>query len=218
MKQPFDDYKNKNVEYDYVIQADVNLNEFNKEQSKQLYNLITDEDFLYIYFPQITLGRVYPKFEYLNNKLYFTFGISLVDSVEEVNSKNLLKSIKDFILSLNKNIEVEPKLNIREEDIHLDILTESKNVIDNIDKKLVSESKLQFRRNNDRQDFKLTDDGIVEHYVSNKLVNSFAFSKLGVLRECKTLIQEGYSLVEWQDNDNNSDIVDNADEIKKNLE
>lgn len=218
MKQPFDDYKNKNVEYDYVIQADVNLNEFNKEQSKQLYNLITDEDFLYIYFPQITLGRVYPKFEYLNNKLYFTFGISLVDSVEEVNSKNLLKSIKDFILSLNKNIEVEPKLNIREEDIHLDILTESKNVIDNIDKKLVSESKLQFRRNNDRQDFKLTDDGIVEHYVSNKLVNSFAFSKLGVLRECKTLIQEGYSLVEWQDNDNNSDIVDNADEIKQNLE
>ena len=43
MEQPFDKYKNKNVEYDYVIQADVNLNEFNKEQSKQLYNLITDE-------------------------------------------------------------------------------------------------------------------------------------------------------------------------------
>ena len=68
MKQPFDDYKNKNVEYDYVIQADVNLNEFNKEQSKQLYNLITDEDFLYIYFPQVALGRVYPKFDYLNDK------------------------------------------------------------------------------------------------------------------------------------------------------
>lgn len=217
MEQPFDKYKNKNVEYDYVIQADVNLNEFNKEQSKQLYNLITDEDFLYIYFPQVALGRVYPKFDYLNDKLHIIFGISLVDSTKEINSKNLLESVKEFILSLNKNIEIEPKLDIREGDIHLDILTENKNVVDNIDKKLVSESILQFCRNNDRQVFNLTDDGIIEHYANNKLINSFSFSKLGILRECKTLIQEGYNLTEFQENDENN-VVDNADEIKQNLE
>ena len=101
--QPFNDYKNKGVEYDYVLQANVNIKELTTSSESTLLNLINNEDFMGIYFPQLGLGRVYSKYTYIDNKLSMTFGISLVDAPNPVTSSDLIKDIKNFIMSLNKN-------------------------------------------------------------------------------------------------------------------
>lgn len=191
--QPFDYYKNKDVEYDFILSASVNLGETSEEVLPEIISLIKDEDLLAMYFDKIALGRVYPKVEYLNNKLHFTFGISLVDAKERPTSKDLIKNINNFILSLNKNLE-DKDIKIKEGDIKVEVITENKSNFDNIDKVLVSENNLYFSRGNDTQRFKLTDDGIVEKYLNENLQETFPFSKLGLSRECKTLVTEGYTL------------------------
>lgn len=221
--QPFDSYKNEGVEYDYILQASVKLEEFNDESKAQLSSLLTNEDFLGIYFTQIALGRVYSKYEYLNDKLHFTFGISLVDAPEKVTSKDLIDDIKEFILSLNKNIIQTPKLKIKEGDIKVEILSENKAIIDNIDKRLVNEGTISFTNGNNVQSLVLTSDGIVEKYINNTLNNTMPFSKLGVIRECKSLIANGYSLTlkteaEIQNNIDNSNVLDNPEQTKQELQ
>ena len=191
--QPFDYYKNKDVEYDFILSANVNLGETSNEVLPEIISLIKDEDLLAMYFDKIALGRVYPKVEYLNNKLHFTFGISLVDAKERPTSKDLIKNINNFILSLNKNLE-DKDIKIKEGDIKVEVITENKSNFDNIDKVLVSENNLYFSRGNDIQRFKLTDDGIVEKYLNESLQETFPFSKLGLSRECKTLVTDGYTL------------------------
>lgn len=191
--QPFDYYKNKDVEYDFILSASVSLGETSNEVLPEIISFIKDEDLLAMYFDKIALGRVYPKVEYLNGKLYFTFGISLVDAKERPTSKDLIKNINNFILSLNKNIE-DKDIKIEEEDIKVEVITENKNKFDNIDKVLVSENNLYFSRGSDVQRFKLTDDGVVEKYLNENLQNIFPFSKLGLSRECKTLANDGYTL------------------------
>lgn len=191
--QPFDYYKNKDVEYDFILSASVNLGETSEEVLPEIISFIKDEDLLAMYFDKIALGRVYPKVEYLNGKLYFTFGISLVDTKERPTSKDLIKNINNFILSLNKNLE-DKDIKIKEGDIKVEVITENKSNFDNIDKVLVSENNLYFSRGNDIQRFKLTDDGIVEKYLNENLQETFPFSKLGLSRECKTLVTEGYTL------------------------
>ena len=197
MLQPFDNYKNKGVEYDYILSASVIVDGLNQESSSTITQLIKDEDFMKIYFPSIALGRVYTKFEYINNKLHFTFGISLVDAKEQVTSKELIQNIKDFIIALNKNIEQTPELKIKESDIKVEIISENKSV-DNIDKVLVNESVLNFNRANDTQQLLLTSDGVVERYFNESLVGTMPFSKLGVIRESKSLLADGYTLI-WTD-------------------
>lgn len=221
--QPFDSYKNEGVEYDYILQASVKLEEFNDDSKAQLSSLLTNEDFLGIYFTQIALGRVYSKYEYLNDKLHFTFGISLVDAPEKVTSKDLIDDIKEFILSLNKNIIQTPKLKIKEGDIKVEILSENKAIIDNIDKRLVNEGTISFTNGNNVQSLVLTSDGIVEKYINNTLNNTMPFSKLGVIRECKSLIANGYSLTlkteaEIQNNIDNSNVLDNPEQTKQELQ
>ena len=221
--QPFDSYKNEGVEYDYILQASVKLEEFNDDSKAQLSSLLTNEDFLGIYFTQIALGRVYSKYEYLNDKLHFTFGISLVDAPEKVTSKDLIDDIKEFILSLNKNIIQTPKLKIKEGDIKVEILSENKAIIDNIDKRLVNEGTISFTNGNNVQSLVLTSDGIVEKYINNTLNNTMPFSKLGVIRECKSLIANGYSLTlkteaKIQNNIDNSNVLDNPEQTKQELQ
>ena len=191
--QPFDYYRNKDVEYDFILSAIVNIGETSDEVLPEIISLIKDEDLLAMYFDKIALGRVYPKVESLNNKLHFTFGISLVDAKERPTSKDLIENINNFILSLNKNIE-DKDVKIKEGDIKVEVITENKNNFDNIDKILVSENNLYFFRGNDTQRFKLTDDGVVEKYLNENLQDTFPFSKLGLSRECKTLVTEGYTL------------------------
>ena len=230
--QPFDDYKNKGVEYDYILSANVKIGIIDNIMPN-LINLLKDEDFMKIYFPDIALGRVYGKVEYINEILHFKFGISLVDAEKRPTTKELIQNIKDFIISLNKNIET-PKLNIKESDIIVDTITENKNNLDNIDKKLVNEGKISFNRLDEVQSFELTSDGIVERYINGNLCNTMPFSKLGVLRECKALVTDGYTLT-WTDRGtgnlneatitpmNNKDIsnditLDNPEETKKELQ
>ena len=230
--QPFDDYKNKGVEYDYILSASVKIGIID-DIMPNLINLLKDEDFMKIYFPDIALGRVYGKVEYINEKLQFTFGISLVDAKKRPTSKELSQNIKDFILSLNKNIET-PKLDIKESDITVDIITENKKYLDNIDKTLVNEGKVSFSRAGETQSLVLTSDGIVERYINEDLCNTMPFSKLGVIRECKALVTDGYTLT-WTDrgtgnlqeatitpmnnnNDNKITLDDDPEQIKKDLQ
>lgn len=230
--QPFDDYKNKGVEYDYILGASVKIGIIDNIMPN-LINLLKDEDFMKVYFPDIALGRVYGKVEYINEKLQFTFGISLVDAKKRPTSKELSQNIKDFILSLNKNIET-PKLDIKESDITVDIITENKKYLDNIDKTLVNEGKVSFSRAGETQSLVLTSDGIVERYINEDLCNTMPFSKLGVIRECKALVTDGYTLT-WTDrgtgnlqeatitpmnnnNDNKITLDDDPEQIKKNLQ
>lgn len=230
--QPFDDYKNKGVEYDYILSASVKVGII-EDIMPNLINLLKDEDFMKIYFPDIALGRVYGKVEYINAKLQFTFGISLVDAEKRPTSKELSQNIKDFIISLNKNIET-PKLGIKESDITVDIITENKKYLDNIDKTLVNEGKVSFSRADETQSLVLTSDGIVERYINENLCNTMPFSKLGVIRECKALVTDGYTLT-WTDrgtgnlqeatikpmnnnNENKITLDDDPEQIKKDLQ
>ena len=191
-KQSFDLYKD--VEYDFILSANVAIKNISYTTLMEIIILLGNEDLLAIYFPKIAVGRVYPKVEYLNDKLYFTFGISLVDMKERPTSTDLIKNIKEFIISLNKNLDSELEDKIKESDIKVDIITENKNSFDSIDKLLVTENSLYFTRGNDIQTFKLTDDGIVEKYLNENLQQTFPFSRLGITRECKTLVTEGYTL------------------------
>lgn len=229
--QPFDDYKNKGVEYDYILSASVKVDDLQYDSIISLIQLIKDEDFMAMYFTKIALGRVYTKVEYLNNKLHFTFGISLVDVKERPTSKDLIENIKDFILSLNKNIEQTPELKIKESDIKVEIITENKS-LDNIDKILVNESAIQFNRGKDTQKLYLTSDGVVEKYHNDSLIGTMPFSKLGVIRESKSLVADGYelTLTGWQDimteatiqnqNDNNITLtkLDDKENVKQELQ
>lgn len=229
--QPFDDYRNKGVEYDYILSASVKVDDLQYDSIISLIQLIKDEDFMAMYFTKIALGRVYTKVEYLNNKLHFTFGISLVDAKERPTSKDLIENIKDFILSLNKNIEQTPELKIKESDIKVEIITENKS-LDNIDKILVNESAIQFNRGKDTQKLYLTSDGVVEKYHNDSLIGTMPFSKLGVIRESKSLVADGYelTLTGWQDimteatiqnqNDNNITLtkLDDKENVKQELQ
>lgn len=229
--QPFDDYRNKGVEYDYILSASVKVDDLQYDSIISLIQLIKDEDFMAMYFTKIALGRVYTKVEHLNNKLHFTFGISLVDAKERPTSKDLIENIKDFILSLNKNIEQTPELKIKESDIKVEIITENKS-LDNIDKILVNESAIQFNRGKDTQKLYLTSDGVVEKYHNDSLIGTMPFSKLGVIRESKSLVADGYelTLTGWQDimteatiqnqNDNNITLtkLDDKENVKQELQ
>ena len=135
--QPFDYYKNKDVEYDVILNADVNLDNVSYNYITEIIKLLNNEDLLAMYFKDIALGRVYGKVEAVKNGLHFTFGISFIDTEKRPTSKDLLKDLKAFILSLNKNIE-DAQINIKEGDVKVEVVTENKNNFDNIDKILVS--------------------------------------------------------------------------------
>jgi hypothetical protein len=237
-KQPFDFYKNKGIEYDYILTAKVNIDSNSIIETK-IIDILNNEDLMAIYFPELALGRVYAKCKFNNSILEITFGISLIDANSRPTSKDLIKDITDFILALNKNIEQEPKLQIEEGDIKVDIITENKISLNDIDKVLVNESTLHFTRATDTQKLVLTSDGIVEKYLNENLIGTMPFSKLGVLRESKSLIAEGYNWIldtNWKDviteatipsqnntltnnSDNvNIDSIDDPEQVKKDLQ
>lgn len=220
--QPFDDYKNYGVEYDYIIEATVSVKAVHTSSISEIINLLKNEDFVKIYFKEVALGRVYGKvILQLNNTLYFKFGISLVDSDTKITSKALIKDVNEFILALNKNVATD-SLNINKGDINVDIITENKNIID-YDKVLVNEGKLYFNKDTDKHLFKMTDDGVVEHYHNDNLTNSFPFAKLTLTRECKSLIQDNYipAILTEDMNDNaelKKDVLNNPNKVKQDIQ
>lgn len=74
---------------------------------------------------------------------------------------------------------------------------EIENVVKDIDKTLINEGTITFKKNNDKQqivEVKMNDDGVIEIYKENKLINTLPFAKLSLIRECKTILQKGYLL------------------------
>lgn len=211
MEQPYDMYKNE-VEFDYIIDANVKVEDVTNEVISSIIQLIRDEDLLAIYFKSVALGRVYTKVEYIDDKLQFIFGISLIDAPKQPTKKDIIKEVENFIFALNKNIE-DIDLGIEESDIKMDIISENCN-INNLDKKLVTEGTLSFKNENNQVYMKLTDDGMVEYNVNDELIETYPFAKLKLARECRKLIQDGYVLYETVDFDK----IDNTEEIKQDLE
>lgn len=95
---------------------------------------------------------------------------------------------------------------------------------DNIDKTLITEGVLYFSKDKDNHQLKLADDGLIEIYHNDKLENTFPFSKVGLIRECKNLSQKEYTLTVKQENINNdnkenNDIdMSNPEQTKQNLQ
>lgn len=171
----------------------------------------------------IARGRIYGEFtdqEVNDNKLYFKLGISKEESTKKLDVNEIKEYFEQFLEDLGSNVDLESVMgwSNEEEDVEpthveLDItgkpeikilknetesvkdnkITESK-IIDSIDRKLVMEGKLAFIKENNIKSIILNDDGIMELYENKKLIDSKPFSKLGVQRLYKSIIQEGYSI------------------------
>lgn len=171
----------------------------------------------------IARGRIYGEFtdqEVNDNKLYFKLGISKEESTKKLDVNEIKEYFEQFLEDLGSNVDLESVMgwSNEEEDVEpthveLDItgkpeikilknetesvkdnkVTESK-IIDSIDRKLVMEGKLAFIKENNIKSIILNDDGIMELYENKKLIDSKPFSKLGVQRLYKSIMQENYSI------------------------
>lgn len=65
---------------------------------------------------------------------------------------------------------------------------------DNLDRLLVTEGKLNFKKDNLSKSLILNDDGIVECYNGSNLLEKYSFSKTSVQKLCKDILDEGYLL------------------------
>lgn len=65
---------------------------------------------------------------------------------------------------------------------------------DNLDRLLVTEGKLNFKKDNLSKSLILNDDGIVECYNGSNLLEKYSFSKTSVQKSCKDILDEGYLL------------------------
>ena len=85
-----------------------------------------------------------------------------------------------------------------------------------IDKKLVTESKLVLTNKESIYEVKLNDEGKIEKYLNNNLVESINFSKTSLTQFVKELFKEGYELQNSQ-----GDVIDTdkaKQDIEKNIE
>lgn len=210
---------------------------------KQLESDMSNEDYLYEAFEDtgIARGRIYGEFsdkDVDESKLYFKLGISKQDATKELDTNEIKEYFEGFLENLdintdsvsvtgwkNEEEDVEPtyvslKITGKPNVNILKTYTEEKELdVSNIDRKLVMEGTLDFIKENNIKSITLNDDGIMELYENNKLVDTKPFSKLGIQRECKSIIQEGYII---KNEDTNIDVqnIDEADleQTKQNIE
>lgn len=227
----------------YKLEADPKASEDQEidaieEIENNICNLLTNEDLTAMYFTEVALGNVYPGLVSIEDYIEIVFGVSCKDAKEPFTLEDLKYDVQEYMHCLDSNLDgvsvtgvggnedpaddTEPTLVFLKQngDIIVDVLKQpSKLDIENIDKKLVSEGKLNFKKENINKSAVLSDDGMVEIYEENKLVKSSPFSKLGVIRECKAMIQEGYLLVEInQMNDDKLDIPQTKQELEQSIE
>ena len=173
------------------------------------------------------MGNDYEPDVFVKNSV-FNNGIAVADNYE--NAQSYSQQEADKIINTFEQIPENKKtweIRIIPEDeaqqFEKDNMKESK-LIDTVDRKLVMGGKLNFIKENNTKSIILNDDGIMELYENNKLINSKPFSKLGVQRECKSIFQEGYSAyIKLQEDtksneitDSNGDNVD-LDQTKQNI-
>lgn len=72
----------------------------------------------------------------------------------------------------------------------MDNLTELKDA----DKLLVNNEIINFKKDTITESLKLNDNGIIEHFKNNNLIESVPFSKTFVQKQCDTLLKEGYTI------------------------
>lgn len=146
---------------------------------------------------------------------------SYADTDKEVNSIiNRFESVPEN----KKRYEIRMIPEKEAEQFEKENMEESNSIAD-IDRKLVMEGKLEFIKENNIKSIILNDDGIMELYENNKLIDSKPFSKLGVQRECKSIIQEGFSSFIKLSEDTKADEIKDSkgdnidlDQTKQNIE
>ena len=87
-----------------------------------------------------------------------------------------------------------------------------------IDKMLVNEGKVTFKKENDIKTISLNDDGIVEYYENKQRITNKPFSKSNLQKEYKQLIEEGYKIVKEVEDINNVPDNNDLEQTKQNLE
>lgn len=174
------------------------------------------------------MGNDYEPDVFVKNSV-FNNGIAVADNYEDAQSYSQQEADKiintfEQIPENKKTWEIRMIPEDEAQQFEKDNMKESK-LIDTVDRKLVMGGKLNFIKENNTKSIILNDDGIMELYENNKLINSKPFSKLGVQRECKSIFQEGYSAyIKLQEDtksneitDSNGDNVD-LDQTKQNIE
>lgn len=151
---------------------------------------------------------IYPGLNYVGDDIEMYFGIV----GDNINIKDLIDDIKEYMYVLDSNSDYDSSVcgwNDGENEvdsayvhfsgsdrdkIKVEIIKQP-NINEEYDKLIVNENTLTFKKENDIHTISLTDDGIIEHYLNEKLVNTIPFSKLGIIRECKQIVQEGFNLI-----------------------
>lgn len=186
-----------------------------------------------------------------NNKIYCKVNVSTKGATTDIKAQDIADSLAQILKDLDANTEIEsvtgwsndeedvestyvklkligePETKILKDTANQsekDNVKESK-FIDTIDRELVMKGRLDFIKENSMKSIILNDDGIMELYENNNLIDSKPFSKLGIQRECKSIFQEGYSTyIKLQEDiksdeikDSNGDNVD-LDQTKQNIE
>lgn len=222
----------------FKLKADTRTSEDQKIEALEMIeedieSLLTNEDYMKESFEEPGLGRVYAKLDNTEDYVEIVFGISVKDADQTFNIEDLKADVIEFMHCLDSNVEgahvygvggndderddTEPTTIYLKQngDIIVEVEKEPKNEsvsLDNIDRKLVSESKLTFQKDNLIESLVLTDDGMVEYYKEDKLQHSNPFSKLSLIRECKSILQEGFILVEQDDK------LDDLEATQQNIE
>ena len=65
---------------------------------------------------------------------------------------------------------------------------------ESFDKLIVTNGNIMFKKDNYIENMVLTDDGNINVYKNNKLIESKPFSKSTILNKCKSLLDEGYTV------------------------
>lgn len=202
----------------------------------------------------VAKGQVHIEFsdqEIDNNKIYCKVNVSTKGATTDIKAQDIADSLAQILKDLDANTEIEsvtgwsndeedvestyvklkligePETKILKDTANQsekDNVKESK-FIDTIDRELVMKGRLDFIKENSMKSIILNDDGIMELYENNNLIDSKPFSKLGIQRECKSIFQEGYSTyIKLQEDiksdeikDSNGDNVD-LDQTKQNIE
>lgn len=222
---------NREAEYEDFEKANKHEGDYYFE--KQVINLLKDEDWMQYPFDELGLGTQYGILENdLDTDLEIKVGISLNDAKEEVNEnilkedmESLLEGILDNLDSalvidkddVDRNVYMKVTGDPEKADIKIEHQeNKQESLLIDIDKKLVTESKLILTNKESVYEVKLNDDGQIEKYLNNNLVESINFSKTSLTQFVKELFKEGYELQNSQ-----GDVIDTdkaKQDIEKNIE
>lgn len=250
MSQPYWEYKDKvDYDYEFKVilpikyKSETKFSESQKEQIAENISKGFDEDpvmlsddYLKEAFPEIGVGRVYAGLNDVYDEIEMYFGISLIDAEPSVTLEDIKEDIKEYMNNINSNLEYDSNVVGLGDDeepafitfapeidkLKIEILKQpvKESYFENIDKVLVSKGELTFIKENMIKSLILSDDGMVELYENNKLISSNPFSKLGLIRECKNISQEGYVLNEAEISSDSTtiDVEKSKEELKKDIE